>query len=64
MVTPKWSLFIEAGCNYTIAVKEFALELGLICNISYERICLKLFFGLMGVKISRTTYVQIQERKI
>ena len=37
VVTPKWSRFIEAGCNYTIAVKEFALELGLICNISYEK---------------------------
>ena len=39
VVTPKWSRFIEAGCNYTIAVKEFALELGMICNISYERMC-------------------------
>ena len=37
VITPKWNLFIEAGCNYTKAVKEYALELGLICNISYER---------------------------
>ena len=37
VITPKWNLFIEAGCNYTNAVKEYALELGLICNISYEK---------------------------
>ena len=34
VVTPLWSRFIEVGCNYTKSVKQYALELGLICNVS------------------------------
>ena len=33
-----WEKYIEPGCNYTKKIKEFSLELGLICNISYEKI--------------------------
>lgn len=33
-----WKKYIEPGCNYTMKTKEFTLELGLICNISYEKI--------------------------
>ena len=34
VVTPLRSRFIEFGCNYTKSVKQYALELGLICNVS------------------------------
>ena len=63
VITPKWNLFIEAGCNYTNAVKEYALELGLICNISYEKMA-EIIYWAHGVKISRETFVQILEKKI
>ena len=33
-----WEEYIEPGCNYTIKLKEFALELKFICNISYDKI--------------------------
>ena len=62
VVTPKWSRFIEAGCNYTIAVKEFALELGLICNISYERLS-EIIYWTHGVKVSRTTLYKFKKEK-
>ena len=39
VITPPWAKFIEADCNYTKAVREYALELGLICNVSYEKMC-------------------------
>ena len=34
VIPPPWAKFIEAGCNNTKAVREYALELGLICNVS------------------------------
>ena len=37
-VTPQWGKYLEFGCNYTITVKEAILDLGLICNVSYEKI--------------------------
>lgn len=52
VITPKWSLFIEAGCNYTKAVKQYALELGLICNVSYEKMA-EIIYWAHGVEISR-----------
>ena len=33
-----WEKYIEPGCNYTMKLKEFALELRFICNISYDKI--------------------------
>ena len=33
-----WEAYIEPGCNYTMKIKEFALELKSICNISYDKI--------------------------
>ena len=58
VVTPLWSRFIEAGCNYTKSVKNYALELGLICNISYERMS-EIIYWAFGVEISRDTFIQI-----
>ena len=34
IITPIVESFFEAGCRYTKAVKDYALELGLICNVS------------------------------
>ena len=33
-----WKAYIEPDCNYTMKIKEFALELKSICNISYDKI--------------------------
>ena len=33
-----WEEYIGPGCNYTTKLKEFALELKFICNISYDKI--------------------------
>ena len=60
VITPKWNLFIEAGCNYTKAVKEYALELGLICNISYEKMA-EIIYWAHGVKISRETLYKFRK---
>ena len=60
VITPKWNLFIEAGCNYTKAVKEYALELGLICNISYEKMA-EIIYWACGVKISRETLYKFRK---
>ena len=49
-----WEKYIEPGCNYTIKIKEFALELGLICNISYEKIT-EIIYLTKNVKIRRDT---------
>ena len=60
VITPKWNLFIEAGCNYTKSVKEYALELGLICNISYEKMA-EIIYWAHGVKISRETLYKFRK---
>lgn len=54
IITPSWGRFIEAGCNYTKAVKQYALELGLICNVSYEKMC-EIIYWAHGVEIGRET---------
>ena len=43
---------------YTKAVKDYALELGLICNISYEKM-VEIIYWAHGVKISRETLYQL-----
>ena len=43
-----------------LAVKEFALELGMICNISYERMS-EIIFWAHGVKINRTTLYKFKK---
>ena len=60
IITPKWNLFIEAGCNYTKAVKEYALELGLITNISYEKM-VEIIYWAHGVKMSRETLYKFRK---
>ena len=60
IITPLWNRFIEAGCNYTIAVKEYALELGLICNVSYEKMC-EIIYWAHGVEISRDTLYKFRK---
>ena len=60
VITPKWNLFIEAGCNYTKAVKEYSLELGLLCNISYEKMA-EIIYWAHGVKISRETLYKFRK---
>lgn len=60
VITPKWNLFIEAGCNYTKAVMEYALELGLICNVSYEKMA-EIIYWAHGVKISRETLYKFRK---
>ena len=61
IITPKWSLFIEAGCNYTKAVKQYALELGLICNVSYEKMC-EIIYWAHGVEISKETLYKYRKQ--
>ena len=61
VITPHWSKFIELGCNYTNAVREYALELGFICNISYERMC-EIIYWSQGVKINRETLYKFRKR--
>ena len=53
---------LEAG-NYTNAVKEYALELGLICNISYEKM-VEIIYWAHGVKISRETLYKFRKDNI
>ena len=60
VITPKWNLFMEVGCNYTKAVKEYALELGLICNSSYEKMA-EIIYWAHGVKISRETLYKFRK---
>ena len=62
VVTPSWGRFIEAGCNYTKAVKEYALELGLICNVSYQRMS-EIIKWAHGVDISRETLYKFRKEK-
>ena len=60
VVTPAWSKYIELGCNYTNAVKEYALDLGLICNVSYERMS-EIIYWAHGVQISRETLYKFRK---
>jgi len=36
VITPQRSKFIEYGCNYRNAVRQFALEFGLSITATYE----------------------------
>ena len=60
VVTPLWSRFIEVGCNYTKSVKQYALELGLICNVSYEKMS-EIIYWACGVEISRETLYKFRK---
>lgn len=60
VVTPTWNKYVEAGCNYTNAVKEYALDLGLICNVSYERMC-EIIYWAHGVQINRETLYKFRK---
>ena len=60
VITPQWSKYIEFGCNYTQAVKDFALDLGLICNVSYEKMS-EIIYWSQGVIISRNTLYKFRK---
>lgn len=60
VITPQWSKYIEIGCNYTFAVKNFALDLGLICNVSYEKMS-EIIYWSQGVIISRETLYRFRK---
>lgn len=52
VVTPLWGRFIEVGCNYAKSVKQYVLELRLICNVSYEKMS-EIIYWACGVEINR-----------
>ena len=47
-IRPKWENHINSNCNYTNDLLDKSLQLGLICNVSYEKQSeiIKLFTGI------------------
>ena len=51
---PLWEEYFKPGSNYTEKIKGLILELGLICNISYQQ-ATEILYMFTGCEIRRNT---------